>query len=258
MGFKQTLNVNFKVEGGGNIADNTYMTRLLLIDDDRLISEPLGEMLEEAGYFVQSAENGLDGLRMAQAAMPDLIILDVLMPKMDGWEVCREIRKFSVVPILMLTALGDEVDRVTGLELGADDYLTKPFSSKELIARVKALLRRVRFDNYGITSDTHEEGLIRIDSQQRLAWKSGEELRLRHREFDLLVLLVSKADTVVSRAEIFDRVWGTAWLGDTRTLDVHIRWLREKIEENPSKPRYLQTIRGIGYRYSPKGVAANA
>ena len=243
----------FRVERGGNITHNTHMTRLLLIDDDPLITEPLGEMLEEYGYFVQSAENGLEGLRIAQATMPDLIILDVLMPKMDGWEVCREIRKFSVVPILMLTAIGDEVDRVTGLELGADDYMTKPFSSQELVARIKALLRRVRFDNYGIEPNVHEEGLIRIDLRQRLAWRSGEELKLRHREFDLLVLLVSKANTVVSRAEIFDRVWGTAWLGDTRTLDVHIRWLRKKIEENPSEPRHLQTIRGVGYRYSPTG-----
>lgn len=230
------------------------MTRLLLIDDDLLITEPLVEALEEYGYHVQSAEDGVDGLRKAHASMPDLIILDILMPKMDGWAVCREIRKFSVVPILMLTALGDEVDRVTGLELGADDYLTKPFSTKELVARIKALLRRVQFDQHGIAHDVHEMGMIRIDLRQRLAWRSGVELALRHKEFDLLVLLVSKPNIVVSRAEIFDRVWGTAWLGDTRTLDVHIRWLREKIEDNPSNPRYLQTVRGIGYRYAPRGT----
>lgn len=227
------------------------MTRLLLIDDDPLITEPLAETLSDYGYTVNSADNGRTGLTLALTTHPDLIILDVLMPNMDGWEVCREVRKQSVVPILMLTALGDEVDRVMGLELGADDYLTKPFGSRELVARVRALLRRVQFDQRGMTHGYHTIGALRLDLDNRLVWRDGKLLTLRHKEFDLLALLMSKAGATVDRAEIFDKVWGTSWLGDTRTLDVHVRWLREKIEEKPSKPRYLRTAHGVGYRFTP-------
>ena len=153
----------------------------------------------------------------------------------------------STVPILMLTALGDEVDRILGLELGADDYLTKPFSTRELLARVRALLRRVRLEHEPLS---HEllVGELRLNLETRQVWKADNELTLRYKEFELLSLLASRTHEVVTRAELFDEVWGTDWLGDTRTLDVHIRWLREKIENDPSDPRYIRTLRGVGYR----------
>jgi DNA-binding response OmpR family regulator len=187
---------------------------------------------------------------MVQTQHPDLVILDIMLPAMDGWEVCKAIRQTSVVPILMLTALNDEVDRILGLELGADDYLTKPFRTRELLARIKALLRRVEFD----TAHMKRKQLIviddlKIDLEKRQVFKVDQLLNLRYKEFELLSLLVSKAGEVVTRAEIFDKVWGTDWLGDMRTLDVHIRWLREKLEVDPSHPRYIQTVRSIGYRF---------
>jgi DNA-binding response OmpR family regulator len=187
---------------------------------------------------------------MVQTQHPDLVILDIMLPAMDGWEVCKAIRQTSVVPILMLTALNDEVDRILGLELGADDYLTKPFSTRELLARIKALLRRVEFD----TTHMKRKQMIviddlKIDLERREVFKGDQILNLRYKEFELLSLLLSKAGEVVTRAEIFDKVWGTDWLGDMRTLDVHIRWLREKLEVDPGHPQYIQTVRSIGYRF---------
>lgn len=175
---------------------------------------------------------------------------------MDGWDVCRTLRQNSTVPILMLTALGDEVDRILGLELGADDYLTKPFSSRELIARLKALLRRVELDRHQqVVDDQVTVGDIRLEFNTRRAFKGDQELILRQKEYEVLSLLLSRPGEVITRAEFFDQVWGTDWLGDTRTLDVHIRWLREKIEADPSQPHLIQTVRGIGYRFSAEGQA---
>jgi DNA-binding response OmpR family regulator len=177
-----------------------------------------------------------------------------MMPQMDGWDVCRALRQDSTVPILMLTALGDEVDRILGLELGADDYLTKPFSTRELIARLKALLRRVELDRRQQTAgDQIVVGNLRLELNTHRAFKDGEELMLRQKEYDLLSLLLSRPGEVITRAEFFDQVWGTDWLGDTRTLDVHIRWLREKIEQDPGQPRLIQTVRGVGYRFAAEG-----
>ena len=225
------------------------MTTLLLIDDDSMITEPLARQLKLAGYEVLVAHDGRSGLEMAQTNQPDLVVLDVMMPEMDGWAVCQQLRKSSVVPILMLTALGEEVDRILGLELGADDYLAKPFSMRELKARIKALLRRVEFDQQAApTRNVLTVGDIRLELDSRQVFRNGELLPLRYKEFELLSLLLSRAGDVVTRAELFDKVWGTDWLGDTRTLDVHIRWLREKIEADPSQPRYIQTVRGVGYR----------
>lgn len=229
------------------------MTQILLIDDDPLITEPLARACRQNGYEVLVAHNGQDGLHLALETQPDVVVLDVLMPEMDGWAVCRELRRQSGVPILMLTALGDEIDRVLGLELGADDYLTKPFSTRELLARIRALLRRVELDHTASAPSTLERSGIIINFDTRQVSKAGRPLNLRYKEFELLALLMSKAGQVVSRAEIFDAVWGTEWLGDTRTLDVHIRWLREKIEENPSQPRLIQTVRGVGYRFLGEG-----
>ncbi len=225
------------------------MTRLLLIDDDPMITEPLERQLSLAGYEVLVAHDGRSGLELAQSKRPDLVVLDVMMPEIDGWEVCQKLRQSSVVPILMLTALGEEVDRILGLELGADDYLTKPFSIRELKARIKALLRRVELDQHAAPSRNElVVGDIRVELDSRQVFKKDEPLQLRYKEFELLSLLLSRAGDVVTRAELFDKIWGTDWLGDTRTLDVHIRWLREKIEADPSQPRYIQTVRGVGYR----------
>ncbi len=226
------------------------MPSVVLIEDDRSIAAPLVRTLEGMGYTVSTAADGASGLEMALARQPDLVILDIMLPEMDGWEVCKAIRLKSVVPILMLTALSDEVDRVVGLELGADDYLTKPFSTRELIARIKALLRRVEFD---ATQSTRKNlvtvGELKIDLDRRQVFKADQELNLRFKEFELLSLLVENAGEIVTRADIFDKVWGTEWLGDMRTLDVHIRWLREKLEDDPGQPKYIQTVRSVGYRF---------
>lgn len=226
------------------------MTTVLLIDDEAMITEPLSRALRQAGYDVLIAYNGRDGLALARTQQPDAILLDVLMPLMDGWEVCHALRRDSPVPILMLTALGDEVDRILGLELGADDYIVKPFSTRELIARLRALLRRVELDRRPAEdNDQLVAGSLHLDLTSHRAFKDGIELPLRQKEYNLLALLLSRPGQVVTRAEFFDQVWGTDWLGDTRTLDVHIRWLREKIEDNPGQPRLIQTVRGVGYRF---------
>lgn len=225
------------------------MPTVLLIEDDRLIAEPIARSLKLQNYTVLTATNGAAGLDMALTAQPDLVILDIMLPEMNGWDVCKGIRQKSVVPILMLTALSEEIDRVLGLELGADDYLSKPFSTRELLARIKALLRRVEFDTARTAQNEQIEFAdIVIDMNRRQIFKGGKEVALRFKEFELLSLLLLKAGDVVTRAEIFDKVWGTDWLGDMRTLDVHIRWLREKLEDDPSDPRIIQTVRGVGYR----------
>ena len=227
------------------------MTTILIVDDDPLITGPTEKALTSAGYQVVVAGDGESGLRAAAEIEPDLVVLDVMMPVMDGWEVCKHLREESVVPILMLTALGDEVDRILGLELGADDYLTKPFSTRELLARIKALLRRVEFDRVILpASRIFTFGDVSVDLDSRQVTRNGEPLSLRYKEFELLSLLLSRAGQVVTRAELFDEVWGTDWLGDTRTLDVHIRWLREKIEPDPGNPQFIQTVRGVGYRFA--------
>lgn len=226
------------------------MSTIVLIEDDRSIATPLVRALEGLGYSVLSAADGATGLELALIRQPDLVILDIMLPEMDGWEVCKAIRKTSVVPILMLTALTDEVDRIVGLELGADDYQTKPFSMRELIARIKALLRRVEFDSaHNPPKKIVAVDDLRIDLDRRQVFKGDTELNLRFKEFELLSLLVNNAGEVVTRAEIFDKVWGTEWLGDMRTLDVHIRWLREKLEDDPGNPKYIQTVRSVGYRF---------
>lgn len=213
------------------------MTRVLLIDDDELITRPLSAALERSGYQVTVAHTGQRGLELALQEPFDVVILDVLLPILDGWQVCQALRRHSTVPILMLTALGEEVDRILGLELGADDYLTKPFSTWELLARLRALLRRVQLDR-GVPEapDYLQAGDVRLDMVRRRAFKGSDELRLRYKEFELLSYLMSRPGKAVTRAELFDKVWGTDWLGDTRTLDVHIRWIREK-SKTPPAPR---------------------
>lgn len=231
--------------------ESELMPTILLIEDDRLIVEPVERALKALNYTVLSAYDGATGLDKALNNQPDLVVLDIMLPKLDGWQVCKGIREKSVVPILMLTALTDEVDRVLGLELGADDYLAKPFSTRELLARIKALLRRVEFDSArSAQKEALTFGSLAIDLDRRQVFKDGVELALRYKEFELLSLLVAKAGEVVTRAEIFNKVWGTDWLGDMRTLDVHIRWLREKLEDDPGDPILIQTVRGVGYRFA--------
>jgi DNA-binding response OmpR family regulator len=195
------------------------------------------------------AHNGHQALDLAQEETPDLIVLDIMLPGMDGLETCRRLRQESTVPIIMLTARGQEIDRVLGLEMGADDYLAKPFSFRELLARIRAMFRRMAFEE-APKATQFEIGDVELDMAAHKVFRKGQELTLTQKEYDLLHTLMSRAGRVVSRAELLDLVWGVEWLGDTRTLDVHIRWVREKIEENPSQPRYVQTVRGVGYRFA--------
>lgn len=226
------------------------MTTVLLIDDDAKLTEPISYELEQLGFRVVIASDGRIGLGLAMVEKPDAILLDIMLPGIDGWQVCQEIRRFSQVPIIMLTALGNQVDRVRGLELGADDYLTKPFSFQELVARLRAMLRRVHWDRNGEVDTEFRIGDVRIDNAAHRVYKGGAELVLRQKEYDLLLLLMQNNGKVVSRETLFNEIWGTDWLGDTRTLDVHVRWLRQKVELDASKPIYIQTVRGTGYRFA--------
>lgn len=225
------------------------MPHILLIDDEPKLTNPLRASFERSGYTVTVANDGHAGLSLAMVETPDVIVLDVMMPGLDGWQVCQAVRQHSTVPIIMLTALDDSVDRIKGLELGADDYLVKPFSYKELEAHVRAMLRRVELDrgNHGPTSISI--GDITLDLEAHLVTKSGNEVTLRQKEYEILTLLMTHTGKVISRDRLFDEVWGTDWLGDTRTLDVHMSWLRGKLEDDPAHPVYLQTVRGVGYRF---------
>ncbi|MFN8376449.1 MAG: response regulator transcription factor [Anaerolineae bacterium] len=226
------------------------MTQILLIDDDVRLTTPLRASFERSGYTVSVANDGHTGLSMALVEKPDVIILDVNMPGLNGWQVCEQIRQRSAVPIIMLTAMDDTMDRIHGLELGADDYLVKPFGFQELEAHVRAMLRRVRLDTNPERPPRLEAGDIVVDLQAHTVTLRGQVVELRQKEYDLLVLLMSRMGHVVTRNELFDLVWGTDWLGDTRTLDVHMSWLRSKLEDDPGAPRYVQTVRGVGYRFS--------
>ncbi|MEM7346703.1 MAG: response regulator transcription factor [Chloroflexota bacterium] len=229
------------------------MTHLLLIDDEPTITEPLARRLRAREFEVTVASDGKEGLSLALSLEPDLVLLDVLMPEMDGWEVCRRLRQESTVPIIMLTALDDDFDRITGLELGADDYLAKPFNTNILVAHIQALLRRVQLDQQTLAAKPtiFTVGSVTLDVDKRTVYKEETPIKLRHKEFELLTLLMAKVGQPVTRAEIFDKVWSTDWLGDTSTLDVHIRWLREKLEADPSRPQFICTVRNVGYVIPP-------
>lgn len=226
------------------------MTHILLIDDERKLTDPLRSSFERAGYAVSVANDGHTGLSMALVEKPDVIVLDVMMPNPDGWQVCQTIRRYSTVPIIMLTALDDTLDRIKGLELGADDYLVKPFGYKELEAHVRAMLRRVQFDQSNYVPQQISAGQLLLDIEAHSLTKNGVEIVMRQKEFEILTLLMANIGHVVTREQLFDEVWGTDWLGDTRTLDVHMSWLRAKLEDDPANPIYLQTVRGVGYRFS--------
>ena len=226
------------------------MPTVLLIEDDQSIAEPLVFGLQNEGLRVLHAATGTQGIALARGENPDAILLDVMLPDLDGFAVCRTIRRESAAPILMLTARGQEMDRVMGLELGADDYIVKPFSFRELLARIRAILRRRELDR-GETppaSDRVTVGDIVLDRIARQVWRRNALVELSPREFDLLAALMDHLGQALSRQELLDLVWGEEWIGSPRTLDVHIRWLREKIEDDAAAPRYVETVRAFGYR----------
>ncbi len=220
---------------------------ILVVDDEPNIVELARLYLEKEGFRVAEAQSGEEALRLFEEMRPALMVLDIMIPEPDGWEVCRRIRSRSSLPIIMLTAREDEVDKVVGLELGADDYLTKPFSPRELVARVKAVLRRTAYA--GEPRDVlHVEDLV-IDASRRKVFQSEREVDLTPREFDLLYTLALNRGIVLSREKLLERVWGYDYYGDTRTVDVHIRHIRDKLGDNPQEPRYLETVWGVGYKF---------
>ena len=225
-------------------------TTILLADDDEMIVDILSHQLTREGYVVVTAGDGIQALELARTRQPDLVLLDVMMPGLQGWEVCRELRRESDVPILMLTARGEEMDRVLGLELGADDYIVKPFSFRELLARIRANLRRAAL---GRTPEPSQEnivtiGSLAIDRRRHIVLRHGEAVALSQREYDVLLALIDANGAVIRRDDLLDQVWGETWVGSPRTLDVHIRWLREKLEDQPDHPILILTVRGVGYR----------
>lgn len=223
--------------------------KILVVDDEETMVRSLSTLLTQEGYEVVAASDGLQALEAARAERPDLVLLDVMLPGMDGVEVCRQIRTSSTVPIIMLTAKTAEVDKVVGLEVGADDYVTKPFGSRELVARVKANLRRVQMQADHADEERLAAGDVAIDTGSRRVTVAGRDVTLSPKEFDLLKVLVNHAGRVLGRDVLLNTVWGQDFFGDTRTLDVHIRWLREKIEDNPGKPLRIETVHGVGYRF---------
>lgn len=226
------------------------MPSILLVDDEPTISEKLASDLCAEGFMVTLERDGLQALQLCQSMLPDLVILDTRIQSLDGLEVCRRIRAASPVPMIILTTAGGELDRVVGLEVGADEYIAKSCSFRELLAHIRALLRRVELDQNTNRAIVYQIGCLRADTASRRVFKRGQELQLSAREFDLLVLLMSHAGQAVTRDELISRVWGTSWSGDPRTLEVHIRWLRLKIEDDPTTPRFIQTVRGFGYRFT--------
>lgn len=231
--------------------------KVLVVEDEPALLETLAYNLRRQGYEVHTAADGPAALALARRVRPDLLILDVMLPGLDGFEVCRILRREMTVPILMLTARADEIDRVVGLELGADDYLTKPFHMRELLARVKALLRRVHMAREEAATQSRQEpegqvltfGDLTLDLVRREVRRGGELLDLSPREHALLLFLAQHQGRVLSRERILEEVWGWDYAGETRTVDIHIRWLREKIEADPAHPTRIITVRGVGYRF---------
>ncbi len=224
--------------------------KVLVVDDEKLIVKGIRFSLEQDGMEVDCAYDGEEALRLATAQNYDMILLDLMLPKMDGFEVCQHIREFSSVPIVMLTAKGDDMDKILGLEYGADDYITKPFNILEVKARIKAIMRRTSPNQPGKENPKLvEHGDLKLDSESRRLFILGKEINVTAREFDLLELLALNPNKVYSREKLLNLVWGSDYPGDVRTVDVHVRRLREKIEANPSEPKYVHTKWGVGYYY---------
>lgn len=224
--------------------------RVLVVDDEKLIVKGIRFSLEQDGMEVECAYDGEEALRLATEHAYDMILLDLMLPKMDGFEVCQHIREFSNVPIVMLTAKGDDMDKILGLEYGADDYITKPFNILEVKARIKAIMRRTTSrESAPARAEVIESGDLKLDLESRRLFILGREVNLTAREFELLELFVTNPNKVFSREKLLELVWGVDYPGDVRTVDVHVRRLREKIEANPSEPRYVHTKWGVGYYY---------
>jgi len=224
--------------------------RVLVVEDEAGLADSVRYALESEGFDVIVADSGISGMEAARTNGPDLVLLDLMLPEMSGLDVCRQIRSFSDVPIIMLTAKDSEADKVTGLELGADDYMTKPFSMRELIARVRAHLRRSA--RSGVLAGTNEVlrgGPIELDIDAHEARVNGEEVKLRPKEFELLESLMRRKNRLAARHMLIDEVWGPSYFGDTKTLDVHVKRLRQKLEEDSSRPKYIVTVRGLGYKF---------
>jgi two-component system response regulator RegX3 len=219
-----------------------------VVEDEDSISDPLSFMLRREGYEVEVASTGTEGITAFERNGADLVLLDLMLPGISGTEVCRTLRSRSSVPIIMVTARDAEVDKVVGLELGADDYVTKPFSSRELIARIRAVLRRGGEPEELLTA-TVEAGPVRMDVERHVVSVDGDQIAMPLKEFDLLELLLRNAGRVLTRGQLIDRVWGSDYVGDTKTLDVHVKRLRAKIEPDPGNPKYLVTVRGLGYKF---------
>jgi len=224
------------------------VTRILIVEDEPSLSEPLAYLLGREGYETEIAADGLTAVAEFDRNGADLVLLDLMLPGLPGTEVCREIRTRSTVPIIMLTAKDSEVDIVVGLELGADDYVTKPYSSRELLARIRAILRR-RTEPEGEDESMLEAGTVRMDVERHTVAVKGEVIPMPLKEFELLEFLLRNAGRVLTRGQLIDRVWGADYFGDTKTLDVHIKRIRSRIEDKPSDPRMLVTVRGLGYRF---------
>ena len=224
------------------------MTRLLVVEDEESFSDALSYMLRKEGFEVAVASTGTDALDEFDRSGADLVLLDLMLPGLSGTEVCRQLRTRSSVPVIMLTAKDSEVDKVVGLELGADDYVTKPFSSRELLARIRAVLRRGT-DPADVAPAVLEAGPVRMDVERHVVTVAGQSVRLPLKEFELLELLLRNAGRVLTRGQLIDRIWGADYVGDTKTLDVHVKRLRAKIEPDPARPIHLLTVRGLGYKF---------
>lgn len=224
------------------------MTRILVVEDEESYSDPLSYLLEKEGYAVTVAPTGPDALTEFDRNGADLVLLDLMLPGLSGVDVCRALRQRSSVPVIMLTAKDSEVDKVVGLELGADDYVTKPYSARELLARIKAVLRRLS-EPEELLPSTVEAGPVRMDVERHTVSVDGSTVSLPLKEFELLEMLLRNAGRVLTRGQLIDRVWGSDYVGDTKTLDVHVKRLRAKIEPDPKHPRYIITVRGLGYKF---------
>jgi DNA-binding response OmpR family regulator len=228
--------------------------RILLVEDERSIAEPFANLLRREGFDPVLAATAADAIARSRDSDPDLVLLDLALPDGDGRDVCRTIRAESPVPVIMVTARGTETDRIVGLEIGADDYVVKPFSAAEVIARIRAVLRRAGRDAQGdLPAAPVRIGELEVDLAARRAVLSGAELELSRKEFDLLAELVRHAGRVVTREDLMNRVWDENWFGSTKTLDVHMGWLRRKLGDDPSAPRFIHTVRGVGFRFAAAG-----
>ncbi|WP_026556866.1 response regulator transcription factor [Arthrobacter sp. 35W] len=226
------------------------MSRILIVEDEESISDPLSFLLGKEGFEVEVVDNGLDAITEFDRSGADLVLLDLQLPGQSGTEVCRQLRQRSSVPVIMLTAKDSEIDKVVGLELGADDYVTKPYSSRELVARIRAVLRRQGEPEELLTATVHA-GPVRMDVERHVVSVRGEQVSFPLKEFELLEMLLRNSGRVLTRGQLIDRVWGSDYVGDTKTLDVHVKRLRSKIEPDPSVPQHLVTVRGLGYKFEP-------